>query len=215
MEQQKRAEGLSEEDPGIGKGPDIQITSLELNAQDVSGFLRTEDRNKIFNILTKIPNGVMSMSHHFDGLVQTSSNLGVVKMAADFFQIIGMARSSLDSELQTVAENIKITLQQQGAEFLPGETSSGWEVAPESPLLAIAHQVAEQTFGQRLQKNHYHAGLETGIFNRHLGGNADMLSTGPKILGAHTPKESISIDSVKEWWQFFTKYLEEIAKSDQ
>jgi dipeptidase D len=50
-----------------------------------------------------------------------------------------------------------------------------------------------------------HGGLECGIIGEKYPG-MEMISFGPTIKGAHSPKEKVSISSVQKFW----KYLKEI-----
>jgi len=52
-----------------------------------------------------------------------------------------------------------------------------------------------------------HAGLECGIFTENIK-NADVVSIGPNIYGAHTPEERMDIKSVGETWEWILKILE-------
>ena len=60
-------------------------------------------------------------------------------------------------------------------------------------------------YGQKPNVVAIHAGLECGLLKGILP-NCDMLSYGPDITDAHTPLESMGIESVERVWKF-TKSL--------
>ena len=54
-----------------------------------------------------------------------------------------------------------------------------------------------------------HAGLECGIFSGKIEG-LDCVSIGPDMYDIHTPKERISISSVKRVYEFVLEVLKEL-----
>ena len=54
-----------------------------------------------------------------------------------------------------------------------------------------------------------HAGLECGIFSGKIEG-LDCVSIGPDMYDIHTPKERISIPSVKRVYEFVLEVLKEL-----
>ena len=53
-----------------------------------------------------------------------------------------------------------------------------------------------------------HAGLECGIFSE-KNPKLDVISIGPDIKNPHTPDERMSIDAVKQTYEYLLKALEE------
>ena len=56
---------------------------------------------------------------------------------------------------------------------------------PASPLLALTKKVLAAHCGSEPEVTAIHAGLECGVLGAVLGGDVDMVSFGPTILGAH------------------------------
>ena len=191
-----------------GTGPKIQMESIPTLPEGAAkGYLNKFSRGQMIDVLTKIPNGVHEMSKHYPGLVRTSSNLGVVKENGGKWEAEIMVRSSDDAEMGKLTDEIKEKLEANGAKVELGFSFSGWEASPDSPLLQAAKEVRPE-----IQENRHHVGLEPGTLQRQLGGNADLVSIGPKIENVHSQAERVSVDSVKTWYEFLRKYVEKIAQ---
>lgn len=70
-----------------------------------------------------------------------------------------------------------------------------------SSLLKTAVSTYDALFGMRPQITATHAGLECGLLRTHHL-NLAMISIGPNITGAHSPKERLQIPSVTRGWLF-------------
>ena len=77
----------------------------------------------------------------------------------------------------------------------------GWEARVDTELLAVAESTYERLFGQLPKREAIHAGLECGVLGDRVPG-LEMIAFGPDIFDAHTPTESLAIDSVEPFWRF-------------
>lgn len=69
--------------------------------------------------------------------------------------------------------------------------------------------IYEKMFGKEPEIKAIHAGLECAI----IGGkypSLDMISFGPTIKYPHSPDEKVNIPSVKKFYDFLCKSLEEV-----
>jgi dipeptidase D len=82
----------------------------------------------------------------------------------------------------------------------------GWKPDMSSTLLALGCALHKNLFGKAPAVKAIHAGLECGILKGKKP-DLDILSFGPTIRGAHSPTESLQIDTVKPFWQFLTALL--------
>lgn len=73
-------------------------------------------------------------------------------------------------------------------------------------ILRVARSVYRELFRSEPQIKTIHAGLECGNLDGKFPG-MDMISIGPKILGAHSPHERVQIASVGKFWKFTTVLL--------
>ena len=58
-----------------------------------------------------------------------------------------------------------------------------------------------------------HAGLECGYFSNRLE-DIDIISFGPDLHQVHTTKEHVSIQSIKNTWDFLVKLLERLGEDN-
>ncbi len=170
--------------------------------------MNSKSQLTLLNAVCACPNGVVRMSDAIPGLVETSTNLAIVKIADGAMSASCLLRSSVDSAKEYLAECMEsvFTLAGVKSEFTGGYP--GWKPNPTSPILKVMSELYEKMFNTKPHVRAIHAGLECGI----LGGgypNMDMISFGPTILNPHSPDERVNIATVEKWW----KYTQEVLKN--
>ncbi|MDR1738088.1 MAG: aminoacyl-histidine dipeptidase [Candidatus Symbiothrix sp.] len=184
----------------------LQIQSAEA-PQEVIDF-QTSDR--LILALCAMPHGVIGWSVDMPGTVETSTNLASVKMKeGKVIAVTTSQRSSTASAKDDIVNRVHAVFQLAGAKAQSSTGYPGWKPNPQSPILQIAQQIYTRQTDEQPNIISIHAGLECGLFlerNPHL----DMISCGPTILGAHSPKERLQIASVAKWWKFLTELLQNI-----
>jgi dipeptidase D len=191
--------------------PDMKIEVEE--AELAVAIIDAESQVKITKAILACPNGIIRMSDSMKGLVETSSNLAIVKSDSKKGAIEGacMMRSSVDSARVELGTRIKSVLSLAGANVKLTGAYPGWKPNPDSSILKLMQQVYHKKFGKIPEIKAIHAGLECGI----LGGKYphwDMISFGPTIRFPHSPDEKINVASVKKFWDFLIATLENIPK---
>jgi dipeptidase D len=159
------------------------------------------------------PNGVIRMSDSMPGLVETSTNLAIVKSDAEKKTVLcaALMRSSVDSAKEDLASRMRAVFTLAGAEVTFTGAYPGWKPNMDSPILKTMQDVYHANFGKIPEIKAIHAGLECGI----LGGkypNWDMISFGPTIRFPHSPDEKVNIETVKKFWDFLVVTLENIPE---
>ena len=157
------------------------------------------------------PQGVWRMSVQLPGVVETSDNLGIVKLTPESGECNFMLRSLLNSACGELAHEITSLFALSGTLVEQAGYYPGWTPNPASPLLGVCQSAFRQTFGAESKTQVVHAGLECGI----IGGkypDLDMVSFGPTIHGAHAPGESVEVQSVERCWQLLKAILAAIEK---
>lgn len=166
-------------------------------------------KDTLVEILEKLPTGVNTKDE--TGII-SSSNLAIVQTIQDEILIRDSIRSSSLSileEMKTAFAKISKTLG-LNYEFSGGYPS--WEKKENSILQKFANKVYKDLTGKEFENIIVHAGLECGaIYEKYP--NLELISFGPDIRGAHTPKENLSISSTKRVYDFTLKLIEEIAKN--
>ena len=162
------------------------------------------DQQRMLAALHAAPHGVRRMSQRVTGVVETSNNLGVVRIADGQGFANLMVRSLLDSGVQALAAEIESLFVLAGAAVQTEGGYPGWAPNPDSDLLKLFQQVYQREFaaGPAAVKV-IHAGLECGILKSKYP-NLDIISFGPDIRGAHAPGERVNIESVAKCWKLLT-----------
>lgn len=188
--------------------PDVNVSLEQIQDASVEP-LTSEVKDGLINILCTVPHGVMTMHPEIEGLVETSTNLAVLRTSDDQAQIICSTRSSTASALDATRNILEAVSQLAGAEVTLEEGYPGWKPNLQSPLLKTLKEVYIQTFGEEPQVAAIHAGLECGIIGEKFPG-MDMISFGPTIKFPHSPSEKVHIGSVEKFWKFLLKLLAEL-----
>lgn len=163
-------------------------------------------------LLHSVPNGVIRYSADIKGLVQTSLNLGILKMDEREAELIFSIRSSLESEKEELAARLRHITEFLGGTFVRKGDYPGWEYRQESPLRDIMISVYENMYGEKPQVLAIHAGLECGFFSGRLE-DLDCVSVGPDLLEAHTPRERLSISSTQRVYEFILEVLKKLCQA--
>jgi dipeptidase D len=190
--------------------PAVTLSLDESGFRKPSRIFSPAFQHRILNSLNALPNGVISMSQAVPGLVQTSTNLGIVHTGDSQIRFVTSQRSSVPSELERICDMVCAVGEQAGSEIQQGNGYPAWKPNPNSPLLNTAKFVYESLFGNTPEVKAVHAGLECGVIGDKFPG-MDMISFGPTILGAHSPSERVQISTVKKFWDFLVFLLERLA----
>lgn len=168
--------------------------------------LSTQDTDKIIGLLCAAPNGVQAMCADMPDLVQTSLNMGIVKMDADSFTITFSVRSSVNQEKVDLLKKLEDLAGMYGAEFSSTGDYPAWEYRAESVLRDTMVAQYRQMYGQDPQVVSIHAGLECGLLGQKIDG-LDAVSIGPQMHDIHTNRERLEIDSTRRVWEFLLAVL--------
>lgn len=188
--------------------PELKISVNNSTVNETKEFNKATTE-KVINLLYLYPNGVNTRSTEIDGLVESSTNLGVLSTGEDYVEFDSAVRSSVPSLKKEIELRIKTITEILGAEFSSKSYYPGWEYDPNSKMREICQKVYKDMTGKEAKIVAIHAGVECGLFNEKLG-NLDMISFGPNLYDVHTPQEHMSITSVKNTWDYLLKVLAEI-----
>lgn len=181
----------------------IELTTVESTKSATSDFSK-----KIIFALQAAHNGVFRMSPEIEGLVEASNNIARVELSNGKAKIQCLTRSSVESTKFWVADSLKAAFELAEMEVEYTGSYPGWKPNPDSEVLKIASDIYEKQNGEKPKVVACHAGLECGIIGTNYP-KMEMISFGPTISGAHSPKEKVNIASVQKFW----KYLLEILKN--
>ncbi|MGE4533807.1 aminoacyl-histidine dipeptidase [Halomonas sp.] len=193
---------------GVDDGLSLTLEATERPADEP---LNPQATHLLLAALHAAPCGVERMSQEVPGVVETSSNLGVVSLEKGRFQLGALVRSLRDSATRDLADRLRALFELIGARVRIENGYPGWTPQPGSELLTRFQRVHRERLGSDPAVKVIHAGLECGI----LGGKypeLEMISFGPLIRGAHSPDERVEVASVEEFWTLLRALVEDLAR---
>ena len=189
------------------KSPILAIEEIEEKNLGIS----LGDTLNIINFLHEVPNGVLEMSKHIEGLVETSINIGFISTEIVDgnvkIRIKSLARSMANDPLNKLVEEVTDLTRKHDANIKIAASNPSWEYKEDSKIRELIAKSFKEITGNEPVIKAIHAGLECGVFTQNIKG-ADVVSIGPNIYGAHTPEERMDIKSVDETWEWLLKILE-------
>ncbi len=189
---------LGKVDPGV----DLEVKNTEKPAK----VMDMPSTRNILNGVYGCPNGVMRVISDMPEVVETSTNLAVLKSENGKVEAATLQRSSVDSAKADLANMMRAVFEMAGAEVKQSGEYPGWKPNVDSPILQTMSDVYQKMYGKTPEQKVIHAGLECGI----LGGkypNLDMISFGPTIRNPHSPDEMVNITTVKLFYDFLVETL--------
>lgn len=160
-------------------------------------------------LLALIPNGIQTMSMDIPGLVQSSTNLGVVTTDENTVTYDSATRSSVRSLKVDILNQTKLIAEAFGATIESRSDYPEWQYDPNSKIRTVFQEVYKDKYGKEPEIIAIHAGVECGLFKEKFG-EIDMISFGPNMYDVHTPDEHISIASTERTWKYLLAVLEKI-----
>lgn len=185
--------------------PNAQVELTVKEVAEISVFAE-DTKEKMITLLNCMPNGVQAMSMDLPGLVETSLNMGVVKMDGEGLRLCFSIRSSHESAKLYLREKLKMMTEILGGEISYHGLYPGWPYARESALRDLCVRKYTELYGVEPKVEVIHAGLECGILSSKIEG-LDCISIGPNMSDVHTPDEKISISSVARVWDYLKAVL--------
>ena len=186
---------------------DILLTIEEI--EGVAEVLTAEVRDNIIALLQLLPYGVQTMDTNMEGLVESSSNIGIVRTEDDHIFIDNAVRGSVESRKEAICKKIEVLGELCGAKVVGVNDYPGWQYNPNSELLNIFREAWTEKFGKEPKVVAIHAGLECGLFAKKIPG-LDLISLGPDMHDVHTPDERLSISSTIRVWEYLKYVLKKL-----
>ncbi len=180
-------------------------------AKATKKLLDEKTQSNIFAAVAGCPNGVISMSKDFEGVVETSTNLAIVESDGKKVQIITLQRSLVDDDRDKLAAEVRNVFEAASGKANSAGAYPGWKPDPDSPILKEMKEVYKNKFGKTPEVKVIHAGLECGILGATYT-NWDMISFGPTIRNPHSPDEMVNIETVGLFWDFLVETLKNVPK---
>lgn len=165
--------------------------------------------NRVIYYLRTVPNGILHMSQQMNGQVETSLNLGIMKLTEDALTTVTSVRSSVSTRKAEVYDKVATIVEMLGGTAEATGDYPAWEYKQDSALRPTVEKVYEKLFHKKPVFETIHAGLECGLISEKIE-DLDCVSFGPANYDIHTPKERLSISSTGRIWDFLTEFLREM-----
>ncbi|WP_110956134.1 beta-Ala-His dipeptidase [Anaerosinus massiliensis] len=157
--------------------------------------LSESDCRALIDFVCFVKNDVLAMSKEVNGLVETSSNLGVVRIKKEEMKLTVYPRSSVDEQLDDFQQELETLAKRYSFEIEFSGKAPGWPVNVQSKLAPLIKQIFEEQNKKPMQAESIHAGLECSWFYE-KNPQLDIISIGPTVTGVHSYHERLHLDTV-------------------
>ncbi len=189
-------------------------SGIEMFAEDTDvpkTIAPQEIQDNLVDAIYACHDGVVRMIPHFPEVVETSSNLAIIKIADGRAEFNILARSSKESMKEYIALSLESCFCMAGMKVTFSGSYGGWDPNNDSEILALLKEKYKEMFGKDALVQVDHAGLECSVILGKYPG-LDVVSLGPTLRSPHTTSERCYVPSVAEFYQFITKVLENIPE---
>lgn len=169
--------------------------------------MTAEDSKALITFLQLLPDGIRYMSQEIKDLVVCSSNVGILTMDGDTIDICDCIRSSEDGMKAAISAEMETLAGLLGFEVVRGICFGGWKYDANSKLRALCADIYEKMYGEKMEFEATHGGLECGEFKSKIP-DLDIMVIAPWAKEAHTPEESLNLESFRRIYE----YLLEVFK---
>ena len=191
----------------------VTDTAMEFAMESVNAekVMPADVGRRIIMALQGITNGVFAICQDpaLGGMVETSSNIAVVKTTDNTVDLLASQRSNVMSNLTNQCNAVSAVLQLAGAEVEQTDGYPAWQMNPNSELTKLAIESYKRLFNNEPIVRGIHAGLECGQFATSYPG-MDMVSFGPTLRDVHTPDERLLIPTVQMVWDHLLDILKNV-----
>ena len=168
--------------------------------------LSLQDSGKVIKLVQDAPNGILAMNPDLPGQVQTSLNLGCLRLEEGALRLTFCIRSSVAAEKAQMADNLRALAAANGGSYDQHGDYPPWEYRRESALRDVMVRVFRDQYGKDPVVETVHAGLECGILMEKVPG-LDAVSLGPDLVEIHSTRERMSIASLQRTWAYLLAVL--------
>ena len=189
---------------------------LALTADQVHITLEPADQasdgvasRSLVSAITLMPDGILQMNEALTGLVDTSDNMGEIRLNRDDLHMVIEVRSARASLGQYLAQRMQQLADLLGADCSTSNIYPSWDYLPNSQLQKIAGETYRSLFHSEPRYLTIHAGLEVGCFFPSKP-DLDAIAIGPDCWSFHSPNECLSIPATLEIYRYLCKILENI-----
>lgn len=165
-----------------------------------------DDTRRVLRALLAMPQGVETMDTDFEGLVQTSLNMGVTHLDGEGLHVTFSIRSSIASRKEMLAQRVRAITELAGGSVTYRGVYPGWQYRRQSDFRDTVMAVYKDITGKDGTIEATHGGLECGLLIEKLPG-LDAVSIGPDLFHVHSVRERLSVPSTERVYALVCEVL--------
>lgn len=196
---------FQEEYQGVETNIAMTVETVDLPACEVP----EEIQDNLISAILACHNGVMRFIPSAPLIVETSSNLAIVNIGGGNAEVLILARSSSESMLEYITTTLESCFGMAGMKVTTGGYYGAWQPNFNAQITQVMCEVYNEIFQEKPVVQVVHAGLECSIIGQ-VYPNMELISFGPTMRSPHTPDERCNIPSVKDFWKFLCRLIEQI-----
>ncbi len=194
--------------------PGLKIIMDKVGVQEKVQIMTAESFRNLLFMLMNTPYGVQVNSSEIEGLVESSLNLGILKIVENEVHYCYSVRSSKSSYKHFLSSKLQFLIEYMGGTYEVRGEYEPWEYKADSKLRQKLVKVYERVYQTAPKIEAIHAGLECGILSGKIQG-LDIVSLGPDIFDIHTPEEKLSISSTMRVYDYLLECFKELCEGNE
>ena len=170
-----------------------------------------EIQDNLIDAIYACHNGVVRMIPAYPDVVETSSNLAIIKIENGKAAFKILVRSSREDMKDYAVKTLESCFNMAGMKVEASGSYGGWAPNPNSEILNMLKRIYKEQNGKETIVQVDHAGLECSVILEKYP-NMDVVSLGPTLLSPHTTNERCQISTVEPFWKLLKQVLIEVPE---
>ena len=170
-----------------------------------------EIQDNLIDAIYACHNGVVRMIPAYPDVVETSSNLAIIKIENGEAAFKILVRSSREDMKDYAVKTLESCFNMAGMKVEASGSYGGWDPNPNSEILNMLKRIYKEQNGKETIVQVDHAGLECSVILEKYP-NMDVVSLGPTLLSPHTTNERCQISTVEPFWKLLKQVLIEVPE---
>ncbi len=195
----------------IKKAGDPNIKVEVSSAAPCQQVLSGDCVQALIDSIGEIPFGMIKMSEQMPGTVETSNNIGVIRMEEDHFHVTTHSRSFIDADMIALGERIRDIFEKHGATTRLIMSTPAWEENTQSDYMHLMEQTFIDVLGFRPRLVEMHFVMEMGYFVEKFKG-IQIIPIGPRIIEPHSTSERVELSTIDNIWKVLIEVLCRLAQ---
>lgn len=196
---------FQDEYQGVEEGIQMKMEQVELPEYEVP----EEIQDNLVSAILACHNGVLRNIPSIPGIVETSSNLAIVKIGGGEAQFLILARSSNEGMMEYITTMLESCFGMAGMKVTTDGHYGAWQPNFGAQITGIMTKLYSELFEEEAVVQVVHAGLECSLIGQ-VYPKMELISFGPTLRSPHTPDERCCISSVEKFWMFLCTLLKNI-----